>query len=234
MSLPFFYTALLEPTATTVQLDEPTSKHIVQVLRMGLGNHLRLTDGKGNIAVAQITDDHRKKCVVTVMDFLQTPRAQQTVSLAVSPVKNASRFEWLLEKATEMGIHHIIPLLCDRTEKQHLRRDRLQGILVSAMLQSQQCWLPQLWEPMPFARLVEQADARQKFIAHCEDNQKQPLQRQVSADADRLILIGPEGDFTSAEIAMALQKGFVPVSLGDTRLRTETAALVAAALLVNA
>jgi 16S rRNA (uracil1498-N3)-methyltransferase len=233
MALPFFYAAPFEPTATTITLDEPTSKHIVQVLRMGPGDMLRLTDGKGNIVVAQVAEANRKKCPVTVTDLLQVPPPAHTVTLAVSPVKNASRFEWFLEKATEMGVQQIVPLLCERTEKQHLRLDRLQGIMVSAMLQSQQCWLPRLTEPVRLPQFVQQAQAQQKFIAHCLENEKRPLQQLATAAADRLILIGPEGDFAPSEIEAALQHGFVPVSLGSTRLRTETAAVVAAALLVN-
>lgn len=233
MALPFFYAASLEPTARTLMLDEPTSKHVVQVLRMAQGEPLQLTDGKGSLFTAQIADANRKRCQVTITDVCTMAEANHKVTIAVSPVKNASRFEWLLEKATEMGVQQIVPLLCDRTEKQHLRMDRLQGILVSAMLQSQQCWLPQLTEPVKFAQLVNKAKAPQKFIAHCLEDGKHPLQLQAKGSTDRLILIGPEGDFTPAEIALAQAHGFTPVSLGNTRLRTETAAMVAAALLVN-
>jgi 16S rRNA (uracil1498-N3)-methyltransferase len=233
MALPFFYEAALEPSASSLLLDEPTSKHVVQVLRMAQGEPLRLTDGRGNLFTAQIADANRKRCQVTVSAVLQIPKPLCNVTIAVSPVKNVARFEWLLEKTTEMGVQQIVPLLCERTEKQHLRMDRLQGILVSAMLQSQQCWLPQLTEPVKFAPFVAAVDAQQKFIAHCTDEAKFPLQQQAKGDTDRLILIGPEGDFTPAEIVLAQQHGFVPVALGNTRLRTETAAMVAAALLIN-
>lgn len=233
MALPFFYEASLDTAAATILLDEPTSKHVVQVLRMGEGEALQLTDGKGNLVTASIADANRKRCLISITVVEQISPPLKTVVLAVSPVKNASRFEWLLEKATEIGVQQIVPLLCERTEKQHLRMERLQGILVSAMLQSQQCWLPQLQEPIKFAQFVAQATADQKFIAHCLEIDKQPLQQHASASANRLIVIGPEGDFTAAEIDLALQQGFMPVTLGNTRLRTETAAIVAATLLVN-
>lgn len=233
MALPFFYEASLELSARSLVLDEPTSKHVVQVLRMAEGELLQLTDGKGNLFTAQIADANRKRCQVSVTDVVNIVPPSHRVTIVVSPVKNASRFEWLLEKATEMGVQQLVPLLCERTEKQHLRMDRLQGILISAMLQSQQCWLPQLTEPIKFAQLVTTADAPQKFIAHCLEDSKQPLQLQAKGNTDRLILIGPEGDFTPAEIALAQEHGFVPVALGNTRLRTETAAMVAAALLIN-
>ncbi len=233
MALPFFYEASLDLSARSLVLDEPTSKHVVQVLRMAEGELLQLTDGKGNLFTAQIADGNRKRCQVSITDVESIAPASHRVTIAVSPVKNASRFEWLLEKATEMGVQQLVPLLCERTEKQHLRMDRLQGILISAMLQSQQCWLPQLTEPIKFAQLVTTADAPQKFIAHCLEDNKHPLQQQAKGNTDRLILIGPEGDFTPAEIALAQEHGFVPVALGNTRLRTETAAMVAAALLIN-
>lgn len=233
MALPFFYEASLDLSARSLVLDEPTSKHVVQVLRMAEGELLQLTDGKGNLFTAQIAEANRKRCQVTVTGVSSIPPPPHRTTIAVSPVKNASRFEWLLEKATEMGVQQLVPLICERTEKQHLRIDRLQGILISAMLQSQQCWLPQLMEPVKLASFVAAADAPQKFIAHCLPDAKQPLQQQVKSDTGRVILIGPEGDFTAAEIALAQQHGFMPVALGNTRLRTETAAMVAAALLIN-
>ncbi len=231
MALPFFYITEFNSGGQLI-LNEDTSRHVVQVLRMQNGEALQLTDGKGNLLTATITDNNRKRCAVQVTAQKFHPRTSGHVSIAVSPVKNNSRFEWLLEKATEIGVSEIIPLICTRTEKQHARFDRMQGILVSAMLQSQQVWLPRLREPVKFKELVTSALPGEHFIAHCEDeNSKVPLSSLVQPLTDRLILIGPEGDFTKEEIELALQNNFRAVTLGNTRLRTETAAIVAASLL---
>jgi 16S rRNA (uracil1498-N3)-methyltransferase len=214
-----------------VHLDEDTSKHMINVLRMQKGEEVLLTDGKGRQAKAAIIDDNRKRCVVQVSSIQQEEERQPKVSIAISIVKNASRIEWFLEKATEIGVSEIIPLLCDRTEKEKFRYDRMKGILISAMLQSQQAWLPKLQEPTAFDHVVRSATQPQKFIAHCLPEQKQQLSSLITHHAS-LILIGPEGDFTPKEIGLALENGFAPVALGNTRLRTETAGLVAATLLM--
>lgn len=229
MALPFFYTTSLHTSANT--LDEDTSKHITGVLRMKAGETILLTDGLGNKAEAVIADDHRKRCVVQVAEIVHESQKVPKVCMAISLLRNTSRFEWFLEKATEIGVAEIIPLLCARTEKQSFRHDRLQGILISAMLQSQQCWLPQLHAPTAFTTAI-QTRYQNKFIAHCLPQQKQSLHEALkNVETDRLMLIGPEGDFTESEIDQALKQNFLPVTLGDTRLRTETAGLVAAAYL---
>jgi len=233
MALAFFYKEDIVSNTETVMLDEDTSKHVIQVLRMQNGEQLNLTDGKGNLFTAAIIDDHKKRCVVKIISIVRQPAPAKKISIAVSLVKNASRFEWFLEKATEIGVTEIIPLICDRTEKQHVRFDRMKGILISAMLQSQQCWLPVLHEPIKFTKFISAEHTGQKFIAHCEDeNNKEPLTNKlINQSASKLILIGPEGDFTKDEIQTALENDFIPVTLGDTRLRTETAGIVAAVLL---
>lgn len=229
MALPFFYTTALQVGDNT--LDEDTSKHMTGVLRMKTGAELLLTDGLGKKAEAIIVDDHRKRCVVRVAQVEQEPAKRPNVCMAISLLKNTARFEWFLEKATEIGVTEIIPLLCERTEKEAFRHDRMQAILISAMLQSQQCWLPQLYQPTPFATVLATSYTH-KFIAHCLPQQRQSLYGVLKKLAgDRLMLIGPEGDFTEPEIAAALEKSFIPVTLGNTRLRTETAGLVAATLL---
>jgi 16S rRNA (uracil1498-N3)-methyltransferase len=233
MALPFFY--IEEPIVSNlIALKEETSKHVVQVLRIQNGEHLHLTDGKGNLFIAEVTDNNRKKCVVKVVKTTTAHRPPTfDTTIAISLVKNSNRFEWFLEKATEIGVTAIIPLICSRTEKQHFRHERLQGILISAMLQSQQTWLPVLQEPTKFNDVIKQATQQQKMIAHCEEeNDKQQLaSKLLNASTSKLICIGPEGDFTKEEISFALQNNFIPVALGNTRLRTETAGLVAAALL---
>jgi 16S rRNA (uracil1498-N3)-methyltransferase len=212
-------------------LSEDASRHIISVLRMAKGERLLLTNGKGRIAEASIIDDNRKRCSVAIEKESTQPSLQPEIAIAISLTKNSSRFEWFLEKATEIGINRIIPLICERTEKEKFRFDRMQGLLVSAMLQSQQSWLPLLDQPTDFSKMLN-ADYDQKFIAHCVDSDK-PFLAQYKNVGSKLILIGPEGDFTPQEISLALQKDFIPVSLGKTRLRTETAGMVAASLLRN-
>ncbi len=232
MANPVFYIGATTVNGPVFELDEPSSKHVVSVLRMQPGEMLQLTDGLGTIHQARITNDHKKKCSVQIVERQFTDTHQRKIILAVSLVKNAARFEWMLEKATELGVSEIIPLLCERTERQHFRFDRMHNVLVSAMLQSQQCWLPVLQEPVPFATVISECAVKEKFIAHCVDAQKDKLSDHLqSAPGAAIILIGPEGDFTSDEITNASSKGFMPVSLGNTRLRTETAGMAAAVLM---
>jgi len=231
MSLPFFYTEHINPTEETIHLNEDTSKHIVQVLRMKEGEKLQLTDGKGNLLTASIINAHKKNCTVKKLSHAFSPANDIHKTIAISLIKNNSRFEWFLEKSTEIGVTKIIPLLCDRTEKQHYRSDRMKGIIISAMIQSKQCRMPELTEPVRFTNFITTSLDIEKYIAHCESDQEK---REIPAFKKRpssIILIGPEGDFTIEEIVMAKSNGFIPVSLGNTRLRTETAGVVASVLL---
>jgi 16S rRNA (uracil1498-N3)-methyltransferase len=228
MALSYFYVESLQQK--NIQLDEDTSKHMISVLRMQKGEEILLTDGRGSKAGAQIVDDNRKRCVVEVMSVEKEEEATPKVTIAISITKNSSRFEWFLEKATEIGVNEIIPLLCERTEKEKFRYDRMKGILVSALLQSQQTWLPQLHEPTSLKEVIRQATQAQKFIAHCLPEQKLQLST-VIRPLSSIILIGPEGDFTPKEIDQSAGENFTPVALGNTRLRTETAGMVAASLL---
>ena len=234
MALPFFYINEYTPLQKEIVLNEETSKHVVQVLRMKVGEQLNLTDGKGSLLTCEIIDDHKKQCAVEVKETSFKEQGTRKVTIAISLLKNANRFEWFLEKATEIGVAEIFPLICERTEKEKFRFDRMQGIIISAMLQSQQVWLPVLHEPVQFENFVmNKLENSTKYIAHCMDEEsKMQLHRQISKSSNQLICIGPEGDFNEQEIELALQTDFVPVSLGETRLRTETAAVVAATLLV--
>ena len=218
-------------TNSVITLDEETSKHIVQVLRMKKGEELRLTNGKGIIATAEIEDDHKKKTMVRVRNMVRHEPSSRKTSIGMSLLKNAGRFEWFLEKATEIGVASIIPMICERTEKQHFRFDRMKNILISAMLQSQQTWLPELAEPQQFKLVVDLTTHDQKFIAHCIEEEKKELRTEIRPKPSAIILIGPEGDFTNSEIELALNNNFVPVSLGQNRLRSETAGIVAATYL---
>ncbi len=233
MANPFFYSEEILIDSKQLVLNEETSKHIVQVLRMKVGEEINLADGKGNLFLAEIIDDHKKKCEVKVLSVMHSDPPLKKIAIAISLLKNASRFEWFLEKATEIGVTHVIPLLCERTEKQHFRHERMKGILISAMLQSQQSWLPILEEPMKLNEMIKRSDQPKKFIAHCLDDASKISLQELAPFNDAIMLIGPEGDFTNAEIDLALQKGFKPTTLGETRLRTETAGIVAATLLCN-
>lgn len=235
MTLPFFYISKFDPSQKEFVLDEDNSRHIVQVLRMKEGEKINLTDGEGNLITAEIINAHKKHCEVKVEGIKHKAQGTRKISIAISILKNPGRFEWFLEKATEIGVSEIIPLICERTEKQKFRFERMQSILISAMLQSQQCWLPILHEPKQFNdEFINQFDHQIKFIAHCDEGSKKPISQFPDHQSQNsLILIGPEGDFTKDEIELALQNDFIPVSLGKTRLRSETAGVVAIALLRN-
>ncbi len=234
MQLPYFYDSSVAAVNTNLILNEGVSKHCVQVLRMKEGDKLQLTNGKGGLFTASITKEDKKHCSVIVEEATFQPQPDKNICIAISLLKNAARWEWFLEKAVEMGIQQIIPLLCERTEKQHYKEERLHNIVVSAMLQSRQLWLPQLDRPTSLHEVINSSHSfSQKFIAYCrEDNNKLSLQKIAQNQTNVQILIGPEGDFTEKEIAAALQNNYQPVSLGSTRLRTETAGVVASALLV--
>lgn len=224
--LPYFYHPVIAEKQNIITLDEPTSKHCIQVLRMKEGEKMLLTDGKGKKAGVVIVNDDRKRCGVQVEQLEQRSPRPHSLSLGIAFTKNNSRNEWLLEKATEMGIEHIYPLICARSEKEKFNADRLNGILVSAMLQSQQCFLPKLQEPVTLKRFVTNAADEQRLIAHCiETEERKTLLQQLLPGRDTLMLIGPEGDFTKEEITVSLENGFMPVTLGTNRLRTETAGL---------
>lgn len=233
MSLPFFYIASYSPQQQRVVLDEENSKHAIQVLRLSNDSRVMLTDGQGHCLEAVITRDHRKACELLVESVRFVPPPTREVTLAVSLLKNRSRLEWLLEKVTEMGVTRIVPLRCERTEKETIRNDRLQSVLISALLQSRQCRLPALLPPQSFASLASwKINDGANYIAYCGAGTKIPLVTAIGGlSGSALICIGPEGDFTPPEHEQALAAGFTSVSLGNTRLRTETAALVATSLL---
>jgi 16S rRNA (uracil1498-N3)-methyltransferase len=233
MELPFFYEPLLAETDRLWQLSPETHKHALQVLRMKANDAMHVTNGKGLLCRAIITQADKKASFIQVQSVQFIEPAATQLAIGISALKNANRLEWFLEKATEIGMHQIHLLQCQRTEKQHIRFDRLQGVLVAAMLQSQQTWLPILHEPQPLETQLQSAAYNIKLIAHCNEGEKMPLQK-LKATSSCLLLIGPEGDFTPQEVALATDNGFMAVSLGQTRLRTETAGVVGAALLANA
>ncbi len=226
--LPLFFYAGLQAGSGEIQLDEETRRHVVTVLRMQPGEEIELTDGQGNSCTARISLADKKKLLIAPGVLIKHPPVGRTLWLGVSLLKNASRFEWMLEKVTEIGITHIIPLLTERTARQHFRQERMQQIVVSACLQSRQYHFPELLSPQSLDQFLQTAMPASRYIAHCMHGEKSLL---TGTDQDAVLLIGPEGDFTAGELSQTIEAGFRPVSLGQSRLRTETAGIVGAVLL---
>ena len=214
---------------TTHELTEEESGHAVRVLRLAEGAEISIIDGAGTFHRALITRAHPKRCGVEILESRVEAKVWPVwIHVAVAPTKNLDRIEWFVEKATEIGIDAITLLKCRFSERKEVKTERLQKILVSATKQSLKATLPRLEGMTEFRRLVEQPFDGQKFIAHCyRDAERKLLAREYRPGSNILVLIGPEGDFSEEEVALALEHGFIPVSLGDSRLRTETAALVA-------
>lgn len=228
MSIPFFYEPYSD--AASLKLKEVSVHHAVNVLRMREGEYLWVTNGKGEQCYCKIISIGKKSCDIQVEKVLRFEQNVNGFHLAISFTKNPSRIEWLLEKATEMGIASITPLMTKRSEKTFFKKERFEKILISAMLQSQQTFLPELSETTSLEKIIE-SNIPQKYIAYCGDEvEKLYLESNFKKDTETLILIGPEGDFTSEEVHLCLQKDFQAVSLGKNRLRTETAGLYACAV----
>ncbi|TNF72019.1 MAG: 16S rRNA (uracil(1498)-N(3))-methyltransferase [Bacteroidetes bacterium] len=223
----YFYHPGLDTSVTQFSFPAEESRHIVKVLRKNQGDTLQITNGKGYLFSAEITTADPKRCSAKVLSSTKTIPPRSELHLAVAPTKRLERFQWFLEKATEIGISEITPILCRRSERKKLSMDRLQRVMQEAMKQSLRTMLPRLNDPVPYEDFLRQEHGELRFIAHCERDEKLDLKRRVAANRDVVILIGPEGDFTRPEIDGAYERGFLPVSLGESRLRTETAALVA-------
>lgn len=226
--LPLFYCPQLQKVSGVFDLDEETRRHVCTVLRMTVGEKIELTDGMGVSSVATIMIADKKRLCVEAGKRIDHPCPALKMILAVAVLKNAGRFEWVLEKLTEVGVTEIIPLYTTRTERQHFRQDRAQQIVVSAALQSRQFHFPKLHAPKKLTEVFAQSLPSSRLIAHCMEGPKQLLSKQ---DQDVILLIGPEGDFTQEELSQALEEGFTAVSLGQSRLRTETAGIVGAVMM---
>ena len=220
-----FYNATLDTNLKQFSFPSEESRHIVKVLRKKEGDILQITNGKGDLFKAKILEANPKKCKAQIVSSKKILPRLHTLHLAVAPTKMNDRFEWFLEKATEIGIHEITPILCEHSERKVIKPERLEKVLQSAMKQSLQTYLPKLNPLTTYKDFIEKATGDLKFIAHCEDQDKVVLKRRLAPDKDVVMLIGPEGDFSKNEIKLAINKGFVPVSLGRNRLRTETAAI---------
>jgi 16S rRNA (uracil1498-N3)-methyltransferase len=222
-----FYNPNISENDTNFSFDKQESRHIVKVLRKKVDDILHITNGKGWLFKAQLTMVDAKHCAVNINSKSLKPKRTYNLHLVVAPTKMNDRYEWFLEKATEIGVETITPIICDHSERKVVKTERFEKIIQSAMKQSLQCYLPKLNPPISFKDFVSQDISEQKFIAHCEEADKKSLKSHIEANKDYTILIGPEGDFSVKEIEMALQHNFIPVTLGETRLRTETAAIAA-------
>lgn len=221
-----FYTP--DINSSSLILSEEESKHCIKVLRLDTGSLLHLVDGRGGFYDALIEDSHPKrtklKIVKKIDDF---GKRNHYLHIALAPTKNIERVEWFLEKATEIGIDEITPIICDRSERKEVKIDRLNKVITSAVKQSIKAFHPQLNEPIRFSDFVAKSKNDQKFIAHCMEDAKVTIKDKLKPGGNYLVMIGPEGDFSPLELQTALNNDFIPISLGDSRLRTETAALEA-------
>lgn len=226
----FFHDNELKENAV-LDLQEDTVRHVVQVLRMNAGDRLALTNGRGYKAEAIITNAVKKKCTVAIetLSFFEQP--EPLLHMAVAFTKNTNRNEWLLEKITELGVTTIIPLQAHRSEREKFRADRFRKILIAALMQSQQYYLPELKELTPLATIInDYKEVTQKLVAHCmEEVSRTPITSAIAKQKETLLLIGPEGDFTEEEVNQLTSDGYQGISMGATRLRTETAAVTACA-----
>lgn len=213
-------------------LPEEESIHCVRVLRQKIGDKIKITDGKGSLFDARITETGAKRCTVEIENKENWEKTWNfNLHLAVAPTKNIDRIEWLVEKATELGIDTLTPLLCRYSERKELKISRLEKIVVAAMKQSQKAQLPRLNPMTNITDFLRQPYAAQKYMAHCYPGEKKYLKDTTLPGKDVIIMIGPEGDFSPEEIEKAYEAGYAPVTLGKARLRTETAALFACSTL---
>jgi 16S rRNA (uracil1498-N3)-methyltransferase len=223
-----FYTPDIDPSLSQYFLSEEESKHCIRVLRLETGSEVQLIDGKGGLYTARIQDAHPKRTILQITSVIAAfNKRNHYLHIAIAPTKNIERMEWFLEKATEIGIDEISLIICQRSERKEVKTERLNKIITSAIKQSIKAYHPVLNEPVSFNQLLAKPFEGQKFIAHCEKRDKTNLRRELIAGGKYLVLIGPEGDFTPNEIDDALQNGFKAITLGESRLRTETAALEA-------
>lgn len=221
-----FYTP--EISADYFTLNEEESKHCIKVLRLQIDDQVSLVDGRGGFYTASILDAHPKRTLLKIIDITrQYGKRNHYLHIAIAPTKNIERTEWFLEKATEIGIDEISLVISERSERKEVKPERLKKVITSAVKQSIKAYHPVLNDPVSFQKFIQGEHQEQKFIAHCMDGQKKSLKEEVRLHSDYLIMIGPEGDFTGAELEAALRSGFKAITLGDSRLRTETAALEA-------
>ena len=221
-----FYNSELDAATKTFKFSKDESRHIVKVLRKSTGDLLLITNGKGWMFEAEVVIPNHNKCVVNILkSTFETPKPY-TIHLAVAPTKMNDRYEWFIEKATEIGVNKITPIICQNSERKIIKTERFEKILQSAMKQSLQSYLPTLAPATRFSEFIKTPQEGTTFIAHCDHGNKLKFKDQIKAGESITILIGPEGDFSPQEIETALKHGYIAVSLGASRLRTETAGIV--------
>ncbi len=222
-----FYHPDIQPFSLLVTFSRDESRHMIRVLRKKMGDQIHLTDGKGNLYLAEIIDDNDKKCQAQILSFEERPDPKgYRLHVAIAPTKSNDRFEWFLEKSTEIGVDEITPLLCDHSERKKINTDRWNKVILSAMKQSLKFSLPKLNPLQSFEELLRTCSAEAKIIAHCTEGEKNNLRELLEQKSDILVLVGPEGDFSPNEIQAASNAGFKNLDLGRSRLRTETAGIV--------
>jgi 16S rRNA (uracil1498-N3)-methyltransferase len=213
-------------------LPEEEARHCIKVMRLGMGDTIHLTDGKGNMYLTEIASTDIKKCHLKIIDtqsgFGKKP---YHIHISIAPTKNADRTEWMVEKCVEFGVNEISFIACERSERKFFKTDRIEKVAIAALKQSLKAYLPTLHEIVPFKKFVELELQKQKFIAHLEEGKRELLQAIAHKNSSYCILIGPEGDFSAEEVQLAIGKGFMPISLGESRLRTETAGIAACHIL---
>ncbi|MFV8369999.1 16S rRNA (uracil(1498)-N(3))-methyltransferase [Flavobacterium sp. LB2R40] len=222
-----FYNPNITDSTQIFSFDKEESKHIIKVLRKKDTDILYVTNGLGDLFKTEITLASDSKCTVKILSFEKKAPSKYRLHLAVAPTKMNDRYEWFLEKATEIGVHEITPIICDHSERKVVNAERFDKILLTAMKQSNELYLPKLNNAITFKEFIKLKNGGLKLIAHCEEIDKRTLKSVLKPNEDITMLIGPEGDFSEKEIALALENNFTAVSLGNTRLRTETAAIVA-------
>jgi len=222
-----FYNPNITETTETFSFDKEESKHIIKVLRKKDTDILFVTNGLGLLFKTEITLASDSKCTVQIISFEKSETPKYKLHLAVAPTKMNDRYEWFLEKATEIGIHEITPIICDRSERKVINPERFDKIILSAMKQCNQLHLPKLNDAITFKEFIKIKNDGLQLIAHCEETEKKTLKSILKPNENITILIGPEGDFSEKEITLALENNYTAVSLGNNRLRTETAAIVA-------
>ncbi|MDG2280434.1 MAG: 16S rRNA (uracil(1498)-N(3))-methyltransferase [Flavicella sp.] len=223
-----FYNSEINTNITSFTFDKTESRHIIRVLRKTEGDTIYITNGDGILFTGEISVASDKKCVVNILNYdLKRKAWNYHLHIAVAPTKLNDRMEWFLEKATEIGIDEITPIICKHSERKVVKKERLEKIVLSGMKQSLKFHLPKINEAITFTQFIASEPTGKLFIAHCEEQEKKSFKTEITPNTDITILIGPEGDFAPSEIEAALNNNYTPVTLGNSRLRTETAALVA-------
>lgn len=220
----FFYHPRI--TEKVFTLDEQESRHCVKVLRMNTGDEVALTNGKGTLFKGKLIDNHIKACKIEIVSAIEYEKKKPCIHMAIAPTKSMDRFEWFLEKVTELGVDEITPVLCEHSERKHIKPERFEKIMISAIKQAQHVYLPTLNPLTGFFEFIQQHTSKNLIIAHCAYKIENHLLNAVKTDETNVILIGPEGDFSKQEVEYALSNQCIEAHLGDSRLRTETAGIV--------